>query len=302
MRRHLTFWVVVLGLLTAASPKPAAGQTYAKIDFPGSNFTLAVDVTDSGQMIVGRYNDSAGTTHGYLLSNGSFMSITFPGSFFTRAIGINRYGDIVGDYFTKGSGTSNEHGYLLRNGVFTTIDFPNADNTLAEGINSNGDIVGWYIDKNGTHGFLLRGGVYTAINFPGAVAFTETWKINDVGDIAGRYVGATDGKYHVFLLSHGTFTPLPDFPGAAQTAPGSFAEAGGINYFDHIVTHYCSSTPCDLFNKDGDIHGFLLRGGIYTAIDVPGATLTLAYGVNSSDQVVGGYVDSTGIHGYLRTP
>jgi len=35
--------------------------------------------------------------------------------------------------------------------------------------------------------FLLRGGVYTSIDFPGSAAFTEVWKMNDYGEIAGRY-------------------------------------------------------------------------------------------------------------------
>ena len=33
-------------------------------------------------------------------------------------------------------------------------------------------------------------------------------------------------------------------------------------------------------------HGFLLNEGIYTTIDVPGATYTVAYGINAAGQIV----------------
>jgi uncharacterized membrane protein len=38
---------------------------------------------------------------------------------------------------------------------------------------------------------------------------------------------------------------------------------------------------------------------LYTTIDVPGATSTNAQGINSRGDIVGGYVDSSGNHGYL---
>jgi uncharacterized membrane protein len=38
----------------------------------------------------------------------------------------------------------------------------------------------------------------------------------------------------------------------------------------------------------------------FTTIDVPGATLTSANGINNSDQIVGSYNDSNGTHGFLK--
>jgi uncharacterized membrane protein len=291
----------------SSSPSRAAslvaGPTFTTIDFPGSPASLAVDINDAGQ-IVGEYlYGNLQRRKGFLLSNGVYSSIVFPGATFTRAIGINLLGDIVGDYVISGTGSGNRHGYLLKGGVFTSIDFPNASGTLATGINASGDIAGWYIDKQGTHGFLLQSGAYTSIDFPGADNFTEAWRVNDGGEIFGRYEGTTDGKYHLFVLSNGQFTSVPDVPGSVQTAPGSFSEIGGLSGTGDIVSQYCSATSCALFNSVGDLHAFLLSGGVYTAIDFPGAPETLGFGVNSSDDVVGGYQDATGaIHGYLRTP
>jgi uncharacterized membrane protein len=290
--------VVVLGTREAL----ASGATFTTIDFPGAVYTLATDINKTGE-IVGRYIDTAGINHGFLLSNGSFSSIDFPGATgFTRALGINSGGDIVGDYFIGNV----EHGYLLSGGAFTKIDFPGADDTQPVGINTGGDIVGHYTESNGngdtkTHGFLLRAGNFSSIDIPGAT-YTEAWRINDNGQIAGRFKGG-DGKFHVYVLTNGSFTTI-DFPGAVQTAPGGFSHLGGLNDNGDVASTYCSSTPCGVgLNSAGDVHGFLLSGGVFTAIDFPGALITVGFGLNDSDDVVGGYKDSNGrVHGYLRTP
>jgi uncharacterized membrane protein len=305
-RRHVLnpfnagFASIALACFGTSTKAEAVGPTYTTIDYPGAVLTLAVDINDSGQ-IAGEFTfSSLNRRQGFLLSSGTFTSITFPGSSFTRAIGLNRYGDIVGDYILPGSGDSNEHGYLLRGGVFTSISFPNADATLAQGINASGDIVGTYKDKLGKHGFLLHGGTFTSIDFPGADSYTEAWKINDNGEIVGRYEGG-DGKYHVYTLSNGSFNSVPDVPGAVQVAPGGFSEAGGVNNFGDLVSNYASATPYNL-GSTGNLHGFLLSGGVYTEIDFPNAAWTLAFGINASDDVVGVYEDVSGIHGFLRTP
>ena len=296
--------VLAMSLVPSATRRVrAAGPTYTTIDCPGFPLTLPTDINDSGQ-IVGECLTSLTIRQGFLLNNGVFTPIIFPGTSFTRAVAISRYGDIVGDYNAGGNaGNGQDFGYLLRDGVFTSIRFPNSDTTVPTGINANGDIVGWYIDKIGTHGFLLRAGSYTSIDFPGTAAFTEVWNNNDYGEIVGRYRSSTDGKYHVFVLNNGTFTSLPDVPGSIETAPSAFSEHGGLNNAGDIAGNYCSDKSCALFTSVGDLHAFLLKGGVYTTIDFPGAVETLAYGVNSSDEVVGSYEDTSGgFHGYLRTP
>jgi hypothetical protein len=46
-----------------------------------------------------------------------------------------------------------------------------------------------------------------------------------------------------------------------------------------------------------------LSGGAYTTVDFPNAALTMAFGVNAYDAIVGGYQDSSSAyHGYLRMP
>jgi uncharacterized membrane protein len=50
------------------------------------------------------------------------------------------------------------------------------------------------------------------------------------------------------------------------------------------------------------MHAFLLSGGNVTTIDVPGALDTAASGINGLGQIVGGYHNSAGFHGFLATP
>lgn len=302
-------WIVVaIGTLLAmgavlripARKVRAAGPTYTTIDCPGFSLTLGTDINDSGQ-IVGECLVSLKTRQGFLLNHGVFTPIIYPGAPFTRAVGINRYGDIVGDYdLDANNGNGQDFGFLLKGVLFTQVRFPNSDSTVPAGINANDDIVGWYLDKVGMHGFLFSGGNYTSIDFPGAPAYTQAWKVNDYGEIVGRYKGATDGKFHMFVLSNGSFTAIPDEPDAFETA---VVEDGGLNGSGAIVSQYHSVKSCGLLTSVGCLHGFLLSGGVFTTIDVPGATETLALGINSSGDIVGGYQDANGgFHAYLRTP
>ena len=75
---------------------------------------------------------------------------------------------------------------------------------------------------------------------------------------------------------------------------GVFAEtASGINARGQVVGWYADAK----FN----FHGFLLSGGRYTNIDVPGAPGTFAAGINDRGQIVGSYLDAHGfgVHGFL---
>ena len=46
-------------------------------------------------------------------------------------------------------------------------------------------------------------------------------------------------------------------------------------------------------------HGFLLDRGTFTTIDVPGATFTGAFGINDRGQIVGDYQAGGTVHGFL---
>ena len=110
-----------------------------------------------GSKIVGLYTDlGTNKEHGFIDTNGSFVSLDVPGSVWTDAWDISPDGGRVIGTFLAADGAV--HGFLFANGAFSTIDDPDAGgNTQAYGINSNGAVVGFYRGKDGKHhGFLAQ--------------------------------------------------------------------------------------------------------------------------------------------------
>ena len=113
---------------------------------------------------------------------------------------------------------------------------------------------------------------FTSYDFPGAV-FTSGRGINNHGDIAGSY-RLPGFPRQAMLLIKGKFIPLaPPAPNA------SFSEATNINDRGDITGQWADA--------NGFFHGFLLKDGDLTILDVPGATDTYALGVNDSGLVAG---------------
>ena len=109
MRQQLKIYLLALSFLLFVTSQAFARQlgTLTTIDFPGASFTSGQGINDRGD-IVGRW-DSAGVSHGFLLSGGSFTTIDFPGAGFTSLLKINSPGEIVGFYTVAGV----SHGLLL---------------------------------------------------------------------------------------------------------------------------------------------------------------------------------------------
>src|SRR5579863_2242972 len=127
----------------------SADGTWSVMGVPSS---MSNGATPDGSFVAGLYNDVAGRTHGFTVSNGMFESFDVPGSNLTQAWDANPLKQVVG-HFRDTAGKF--HGFLLSDGQFTTLDYPGAINTQARGINPQGDIVGLYVDSQGkTHGFL----------------------------------------------------------------------------------------------------------------------------------------------------
>jgi uncharacterized membrane protein len=89
-----------------------------------------------------------------------------------------------------------------------------------------------------------------------------------------------------------SFTALPEAPGATQTFPY------GIN----DASQTAPTRIVGQFSSGGTIHGFRFSDGVFIAIDVPGARLSAAKGINKAGQIVGifGLFGQGGQHGFLR--
>lgn len=199
------------------------------------------------------------TRHGYLFTNGEFITLDVPGAVFTQPLSIDARGNIVGRF--------------CRTSVNPCV--------ITEGPDAD------------THGFLRTAeGEFFSIDVPGAF-WTSAWKINSDGQIVGAYQDA-DGRHHVFQVSmssllrdssNPSFTTI-DFP--EGTYP--FLENGGINAWGDMVGTYCDTAPCDFVITEN--HGFLWTRGELHAIDLPRAAQTLTFGINTAGDIVGIYFDA----------
>ena len=220
-------------------------------------------------------------------AHGTFTTIDFPGSTYTRPLGINGEGAVVGNYRDT-SGTS--HGFLMNEAGFTSIEYPGALFTAASGINAQGTIVGYYCPTapcgpiNTYHGFVLSDGKFTSFTFPGHKNLF-TAHINDRGEITGCYHdGDLMASMHGFVMSDGNLIGF-DVPASMHNAKSLDGTIVGL-FFD----------PSVLKSR-----AYTLRYDDFSAFDFPDATLTWAWDINESGEIVGEYADASGNrHSFLR--
>lgn len=306
-------FIVAIGLLTSSPAVAQIGYSCTTIDVPGSDFTLARGLNDTGK-IVGQFRDGSGNYHGFHLSGigGTFTTIDVPGQAANpavasernnRAVGINNRGDIVGQFlFDFGAGETTHAYHVDRpiGGLFTNTTPPDSGFARALGINGAGEIVGGYLDTviNQFRGFHLSGvtggtpGTFTVFDVPfaGSIA-TQGTGINR----AGKIVGIWNPDQTTFVGFHatglgGTFTSIT-VPGSSVVQPAAITNRG------IIVGDY---------NDAGGVgHGFMLcgLGGRLVTIDFPESIRTAIRGINNRGQLVGFYHDAQDMrHGFLATP
>lgn len=273
-----TFTTIDVPLLAPAPPNTLSPRT-------------AVDA-NSATAIAGEYDDLSGATHGFILRGSEYTTIDVPNASSTTVNGINPPGQLTGTYQDSSGGF---HAFFSPSkGIFTTLTPPGSVRAQGGFLNSQGQVVGTYrTSDQKRHGFLWSRGAFimTPFNVPNddPVAGTVAFGINDVGQIVGDYVDAIDGNRHGFLLSQGTYTKPLDPPGSTLTV------AEGINNAGVIVGVYLDANAAQ--------HGFVLRNGAYTQVDVPGSTATEINSINPQSQIVGYYDDQTGNeHGFVGTP
>jgi uncharacterized membrane protein len=137
--------------------------------------------------VVGDYQDSDGTYHGYLWERGRFVTIDVPGATTTSVTEINNRGQLLGGYLAD---RGRSRGVVLERGRYTTFDIPGAKIAFPLGLNDRGQFVGFCFDPadlTTLRGFLLAKGAkgpLTPINRPGATT-TAPFGINNRGQIVG---------------------------------------------------------------------------------------------------------------------
>lgn len=260
--------IAALGTASAAE----AQYTYSKIMYPGSTWTEASGVNDSGQ-VVGTYTDTAGTAHGFLFHNGTYTTVDHPDRAHNYLFGINDQGKMVGSHSVV-QPRGPYHASLLENGVWVAYDFPGHE-TDGRAINAWDHIVGIYNAGFGTpdHGFLKIGDSYTSIDYPGA-AITYVFGINDAGTITGTYRDPF-GRLKGFMYVAGVYTSIA-YPGATETFVGGVNNAGAVVGWKM---------------EGGRVGGFVQSGGGYRPVIVPfaNAANTKARAISDVGVIVGTY-------------
>ncbi len=272
--------------------QPAGAQglpyTFVKLQVPGSVYTDATGVNNSGR-VVGTYYGADGLRHGYVFDGATYTTVDFPGALHTFLFGIDPFNRTVGSY-SLASGSGPWHSMIADGGTFTSFDFPNKESD-ARAINGAGRIVGIYNSGAGTAdtGYMKVGNIFTNVSVP-AAQHTYAFGINDAGKVSGSHVGA-DGLLHGFLKTGSTFGII-NFPTATQTF------IGGINNADAMVgwSQRGVNAPS----------GFLMTGLRLRAFDVdlPGAAGGQPQALNDGGQVAGNYNSADCPQGcaFLATP
>jgi probable HAF family extracellular repeat protein len=206
---------------------------------------------------------------GFLLERGRFNPVAPPPGLEDLApiapVDLNDRRQLVGTYEEPIGGAV--RGYLLTRSRFTKINPPGAKGTQPQGINNRGQIVGKYSNTSGAvssgvpvRGFLYDRGRYLRLDFPGASS-SQAFDINDRGQVVGEYTDA-NGDLHGYLWERGRFRTIE---AGSALAINNRGQITGVR-------------P----QPDGTFGGFLLDRGRITTITVPGAQLTVPYGITTT--------------------
>jgi hypothetical protein len=178
--------------------------------------------------------------------------------------------------------------------IIQTFDYPGEGlSTLAEKVSDQGVVVGTTIDANGVaRGFLykLRLHKFSALYAAPRGSGNQTYGrgINNRRHTCGEYLDKNDGTFHGYLVQYPDLLEF-DVPGAIDTFPL------GINNVGDLAG--------SVILEDDTQPAFVSLRGTITLFAVPDATATFAYQLNATNDIIGYYLDGTGIaHGYTRDP
>lgn len=345
MRKHTWIFGTICSILLSIGQSAAQSFTYVSVDVPCSAFpsgtacpatgyavaTVANGINPGGD-IVGNYTDGNNTSHGFLLRDGQFSTIDvdFPWAAFTiGAYGISPGGDIVGRYRAKPNTTADPNsaqycdgtaacikGFLYHLGKFSTVLYAGHPGAFAQRITADGDIYGCLHNHNTGNSMFgaawRRSGNISLIAGEGELTdptFGLPMSMNngatpDGSTIVGFYTDmATPPHTHGFIVQNSFLqqpawaacydisgTPCYDVPLSTLT------QIWDVNSGQQFVGTYKDSS--------GHQHGFLqLPGGSAPIqLDYPGASATIAFGINPDSVIVGQYSANGNVHGFAAVP
>ncbi|MGK2963782.1 MAG: hypothetical protein ACSLFK_16800 [Gemmatimonadaceae bacterium] len=217
----------------------------------------------------------------------SFQTIEVDGARLTAAWGINAGGEIVGYYVDS---DYVYHGFLWRDGTFTSIDYPGAAGTDVRGIGPGGEIVGtyWLAGEPGVanHAFRMsKKGEFTAVSYPGHTYMIAQRVLPD---------GAILGCRHDTDFSSTMRGVTMSKKGNEEVSLYASMNNGATPDLKHVVGMYRNQAA----NRT---EAYTIDNGVITPFFFAGSTMTNAWDVNASGQIVGVYQNGSGSHGYVLT-
>jgi hypothetical protein len=215
-------------------------------------------------------------------------------STFNQLLGINNRGQIAG-YFGSGAQGHPNKGYLLNlsgnSAWYENENVPLSTQTQVTGLNDFGVTVGFSSNHNTASmtnpnfGFYTSGGRFHLVNFPtgnnASPPVNQLLGVNN-SDVAVGFYTDSKGNNHgyTYSITRHRFRSIY-VRGATSLTASAINNAGDITGF--------------FTNSAGVVKAFLLYpDGKLITLAFPGATMTQAFGVNDSREVVGTYTDGTG--------
>jgi hypothetical protein len=225
---------------------------------------------------------------------------------FNQLLGINDE-DMIAGYFGSGAQGRPNQGYLLlpRQGTYINENFPGSVQTQVTGLNNRGVTVGFWSSMNNAnqvndnHGFVEFDGQFRTTDFPTGSRATppvdQNLGVNDEDIVVGFYTDANGNNHgYEYNIAANRYSTVVD-----PSDPGTSLTAAAINDLGQVAGFYANPGT-------GNTDGFLEAHGQFIDLAVPGASSTMALGVNNYDEVVGTYTVGSGssatMHGFAWTP
>lgn len=135
----------------------------------------------------------------------------------------------------------------------------------------------------------------------GALGSTSLSDMNRDGEITGGFANSSIGPYGFALANTYRLTEIRCAPDVLGTEPQAINNDGEITGFGSLILKRIPLPGSPFETLVTKLIGFFRnQKGRCTILDVPGATLTEAVGVNDHGQVVGDYRDAAGkFHGFV---
>ena len=213
---------------------------------------------------------------------------------FNQLLGINNRGQIAG-YFGSGAQGHPNKGYLLNlsgnSAWYANENVPVSTQTQVTGLNDFGVTVGFSSNHNTASmmnpnfGFYTWDGRFHLVNFPtgnnASPPVNQLLGVNDSGVAVGFYTDSKGNNHgYTYSITRHRFRSIYIW-GATSLTASAINNAGDIAGF--------------FTNSAGVVKAFLLYpNGRVATLAFRGATMTQAFGVNDSREVVGTYTDGTG--------